>query len=299
MIVATVLLLAATAAFGALAPTISRRARPDMALGVLVLGGLAMTVFCVLALGADGVTVAGRIPFVARIGDWSSTVIARRTPVAPWVAVAAVAALAAAGVGAVRTAAAYGRRLLHAWSAARHAGGSLVVLDDDRPMAYAVPGWPGRIVVTSSLLRRLDAGGRRAVLAHERAHLAERHDLLLLAGAIIGGANPLLRRVPAAVGMACERRADEVAATTVGDRRAVVRAITLAVRPELAGALLLPAGGEVVTRVESLLRERGCGARGTVQSLLPAAVVVVGAVALAVVARDLDHLLDAAALLRR
>ncbi|HEX7353527.1 MAG TPA: M56 family metallopeptidase [Mycobacteriales bacterium] len=300
MIIAVALVLAATTAFGLATPAIGRRARPLLAVGVLVGGGAAVTSFCILALGAIVATAAGRIPMVARLGDWSSAIIEQRTPVSPWWAVVAAAVLVLAAINGGRAATSTIRSLLRAWSAARTGPGPLVVLADDRPMAYAVPGWPGRIVATNALLRRLDAGGRRAVLSHERAHLAERHDLLLLAGSVLAGANPLLRRLPAALSLACERRADEVAAAAVGDRRAVARAITLAVRPELADQLLLPAGGEVVERVESLLREPH-RSRGWsfVHMLLPAVVILVGAVALLVVAQDLDRLLDAAALLRR
>ncbi|MGH3743297.1 MAG: M56 family metallopeptidase, partial [Mycobacteriales bacterium] len=239
MIVAAALVLAATAAFGAVAPAISRRARPEVALGVLVGGGLALTTFCLLALGALATTAAGRIPVVARLGDWSSAAIEQHTPVAPWVAVVAATLLIAAALGAARALVTSGRRLLRAWSASHDSAGPLVVLDDERPMAYALPGWPGRIVATSSLLRRLDPGGRRALLAHEGAHLSGRHDLVLAAGAVVAGTNPLLRQLPAALSLACERRADEVAAGAVGDRRAVARAITLAVRPALADQLLL------------------------------------------------------------
>lgn len=298
--VAAALVLGLTAVFGLLSPAISRRARPEIALAVLVAGGLALTAFCLLTLGALATTAAGRVPLVARVGDWSSTVIEQRTPVAPAVAIAAAVVLVAAGLCAARATTTHGRRLLRAWSAARSSAHPLVVLDDARPMAYAVPGWPGRVVTTSGLLRRLDARGRRALLAHEQAHLAGRHDLVQFAGAIVGGTNPLLRQLPAAIRVACERRADEVAAGTVGDRRAVVRAITLAVRPALAHHLLLPAGGEVAARVDSLLRERRPGPGwSALQVLLPALVVTAGALALLAVARDLDQLLDAAALLRR
>lgn len=300
MILAAALVLAATALFGAAAPTISRQARPDLALGVLVGGGLALTTFCLLALGALATTAAGRIPLVARLGEWSSSAIEQRTPVAPWVAVAAGLVLLAAGLGAAHAVATSGRRLLRAWSAAHDTDSPLVVLDDERPLAYAVPGWPGRIVTTSGLLRRLDQGGRRALLAHESAHLAERHDLLVATGSIVAGTNPLLRQLPAAVSLACERRADEVAARTVGDRHAVVRAITLAVLPSLAAELLLPAGGDVVERVNSLLRVSRPGRiRNTLPVLLPSLAVLIGALALVAVAHDLDQLLDAAALLRR
>jgi Zn-dependent protease with chaperone function len=300
VILAVSFVLAATAVFGVLAPAISRRARPGLALGVLAVGGLALTTFCLLALGAVGATAAGRIPVVARLGDWSSVAIDERTPVPPWVAVSATVVVLFACFGAVRALITSGWRLLRAWSAANDTTDALVVLDDERPMAYALPGWPGRIVTTSGLLRRLDASGRRALLAHERAHLRGRHDLVLAVGAVVAGANPLLRLLPAALSLACERRADEVAARTVGDRHAVVRAITLAVRPALAAELLLPAGGEVIVRVDSLLRERRRGRTWAVlQLLLPALAVAAGALALLAVAQDLDQLLDAAALLRR
>lgn len=300
MIIAALAVLAATVAFGAAAPAIGRRARPGLAVATLVGGGLALTSFCVLALAAVATTGVGRIPVVARIGDWSSTVIAQRTPVAPWVAVVAAALLLVAVLGTGHALATVGGRLLRAWSAARTGGGPLVVLEDERPVAYAVPGWPGTVVVTGALLRRLDAAGRRAVLAHERAHLAERHDLVLLLGSVVAGANPLLRQVPAALSLACERRADEVAAGAVRDRYAVVRAITLAVHPGLVDQLVIPAGGEVVARVDSLLRSRRPSRVWCVaQVLLPALLVLAGASALLAVAQDLDRLLDAAALLHR
>ena len=49
-----------------------------------------------------------------------------------------------------------------------------VVLDDPRPAAYCVAGRPAAIVVTSGALAVLDQPQLEAVLAHERAHLAQR-----------------------------------------------------------------------------------------------------------------------------
>jgi beta-lactamase regulating signal transducer with metallopeptidase domain len=128
-----------------------------------------------------------------------------------------------------------------------------VVLADDEPYAYAVPGWPGRIVVSRGLLHGLDGSGRRAVLAHEQTHLSERHDLHLFAAAVATALNPLLFRSPAALSLACERRADEVAARTVGDRQAVARAITTAVWPQFSGPTWAVAGADVPVRVQALL----------------------------------------------
>jgi Zn-dependent protease with chaperone function len=53
------------------------------------------------------------------------------------------------------------------------AGTGAVVLDDPRPVAYCVAGRPAAIVVTSGAVAVLDKAQLAAVLAHERAHLAE------------------------------------------------------------------------------------------------------------------------------
>src|SRR5207248_706641 len=77
--------------------------------------------------------------------------------------------------------------------------GSLVVLDNDRPDAFATPGARGRIVVTRGLLRALNADERRALLAHETAHLAHRHACWLLVAELAAAANPMLTPTARAV----------------------------------------------------------------------------------------------------
>jgi Zn-dependent protease with chaperone function len=134
-----------------------------------------------------------------------------------------------------------------------------VVLDDPRPAAYCVAGRPAAIVITSGALALLDPPQLRAVLAHERAHLAHGHAALStvtrgLAAAFPGV--PLFARGHAEVGRLAEMSADDTAARSAG-------------RPTLAAALLtiatgtryhLPAGGlaaaafAVPARVERMLR---------------------------------------------
>lgn len=108
-------------------------------------------------------------------------------------------------------------RELRAICAGSHS--DLVVLADDAPQAFAVPGGGGRIVVSSGMLAALSAPERRVLLAHERAHLRAHHhwhaELVRAAIAL----NPLLVTVRAASSFLCERWADEVAAAEVGDRR--------------------------------------------------------------------------------
>jgi beta-lactamase regulating signal transducer with metallopeptidase domain len=103
------------------------------------------------------------------------------------------------------------------------------------------------------MLRNLDPTTRRAVLAHEQTHLTERHDLHRLAAVVAAAVNPFLCRAPAALDLACERQADEVAARTVGDRRSVVRAITTAVQPQVASLGWAATGADVPLRVAALL----------------------------------------------
>jgi hypothetical protein len=69
-------------------------------------------------------------------------------------------------------------------------GWNIVIVDHDVPAAYCVPGTRRRIVVTSGALMALDDEQLRAVLAHERAHLRGRHDL------VIAGAVALARAFP-------------------------------------------------------------------------------------------------------
>jgi beta-lactamase regulating signal transducer with metallopeptidase domain len=139
------------------------------------------------------------------------------------------------------------------------APGGLVVVPDGPPAAYAVPGLSGRIVVTTAMLRVLSAGERRALLAHEAAHLRHRHHAYVQLSELAAAANPLLRPTAAAVRVAVERWADDVAALHTGDRRLVAR--TLA-RAGLAGAgaptaapraALAAADTEIQQRVHSLL----------------------------------------------
>ncbi|MGE0838503.1 M56 family metallopeptidase [Pseudonocardia sp.] len=61
------------------------------------------------------------------------------------------------------------------------------VLDHPVPVAYCLPGRSSRLVVSAGVLERLAPEGVRAVLAHERAHLTERHDLVVLPFVAWGG----------------------------------------------------------------------------------------------------------------
>jgi Zn-dependent protease with chaperone function len=137
----------------------------------------------------------------------------------------------------------------------------LVVVADDEPDAYALPGIGGRVVISTAMLRALSADERRVLLAHEAAHLTHRHHLWVQAAELAAAANPLLRPAARAVRAAVERWADEVAAAEVGDRTLTARALARAAlaraaarrNPAMPGAALAGADGAVADRARALL----------------------------------------------
>lgn len=129
------------------------------------------------------------------------------------------------------------RRALRRLCAGHPRDTELVVAASETPQAFAIPGRPGRILVTSSMLSALAPAERRVLLAHERAHLTHRHGRLVTAATLAAAANPLLGPVRSAVSFLVERWADEQAATAVGDRVTTARALAraaLSARPRCA-----------------------------------------------------------------
>ena len=94
-----------------------------------------------------------------------------------------------------------------------HAAGTRV-LDHPVPVAYCLPGRSSRLVVSAGVLDALDTPGVVSVLAHERAHLRERHDLVVLPFVAWGATAPFVRGMVCAqlaVARLIEMRADDVA----------------------------------------------------------------------------------------
>ncbi|MEV6162661.1 M48 family metalloprotease [Streptomyces sp. NPDC052052] len=235
--------------------------RPVHAVRLLVATGIGLALCSLTALTLLVVPGATRLPAVAALGELVGP-LSGITP-APAVPLAATALVLLTGC-----AAAVGLTARRHWTElhrAAHPGGELAVLRDSRPDAYALPGRPGipgRIVVTTGMLRALDPAEREALLAHERAHLTGRHHLLVVAAEAAALCHPALRALRAPLGYALERCADEAAATAVGDRRVAARAIgraALAARAAEAVArprprvALAAAAGPVPRRVAALL----------------------------------------------
>jgi Zn-dependent protease with chaperone function len=103
-------------------------------------------------------------------------------------------------------------------------------LAHEQPLAFSMTGRPGVVVATDGLRRHLEADEVAAVFAHERAHLAGRHHLLVAAVDALRATLPfvpLFRVAPRAVRDLVELAADDVAVR--GHGPAAVRTALLTV----------------------------------------------------------------------
>src|SRR4249920_2275421 len=136
--------------------------------------------------------------------------------------------------------------------------GALVV-DSPSAAAYCLPGLRSQIVVSVGTLELLGRAELAAVLAHERAHLRERHDLVLLPFTALRRAFPRSATCTDAqrsVALLVEMLADDRALRGRPARElvsALVRFGTAGICPAPAGALAV-AEGEVAARVTRLLQ---------------------------------------------
>ncbi|PWK64469.1 peptidase M48-like protein [Streptomyces sp. CG 926] len=213
-----------------LARRIVARVRPDIALCAVTGASAVLAVAVVACLGALVLPLALRVPVLGGLAH-----LLHPLHVGPPALVSGASVLAAGAVvvgvcAAVRGAASELRCLRRARRrvASLPEAGGLCVVDDDRPDAFALPGarrGADRIVVTSGMLRALDAREREALLAHERAHLAARHHLFLGVARLAGWCHPALAAAITEVSFAAERAADEAAARGCGDRRLAARAV--------------------------------------------------------------------------
>ena len=136
--------------------------------------------------------------------------------------------------------------------------GALVV-DHPAAAAYCLPGLRSRIVISAGALDLLDQAELAAVLAHERAHVRERHDLVLLPFTALGRAFPWsasVYRARAAVALLIEMLADDRALRQRPARElvtALIRVGSAAPGGAPAGALAVAGENAVTARVQRLL----------------------------------------------
>lgn len=159
----------------------------------------------------------------------------------------------------------------------RMPGLDAVVVESEQPAAYCVAGRPNAIIVTTTALRTLDEPQLAAVLAHERAHLAGRHHLILAATRCLAVHLPridLMTKGAAGIGRLLEMCADDVAARRHGRRTLLEALLRLSgVAPVPPGALSASGVG-VLARAERLAERPVHAHRAGIQLMLGAVVVL-------------------------
>ncbi|CAL9284552.1 M56 family metallopeptidase [Streptomyces sp. SudanB182_2057] len=234
------------------------RLHPRTATRLLTAVAVVMAVCSTLCLALLMVVGTAQLPGNPLPDGWSDPEVRAAVPHDEVAGRAAIPALAVVAAACARTLWRHRRVTRRARRAlAGVPGPTVAVLPDSAPYAYALPGGRGRIVVSTALLDGLAPAERRALFAHERAHLTARHHRHLLAAHLAARANPFLRPLRTAVVYTAERWADEEAARAVGDRRTVARAIgkaaLLSPRTPAPTLAALAATGPVPRRVAALL----------------------------------------------
>ncbi|APB00284.1 M56 family metallopeptidase [Nocardia seriolae] len=206
--------------------------------------------------------------------------------------------LGAAGIGAGLAAVVAGRwigaarraRQAHAAALRKHRAFALLTgteieateviwLEHDRPLAYSLDGRPGLVVASDGLARRLGDEQRRAVIAHEHAHLRRRHHQLLRASRAIAHAAPrvpLFAAAPGAIESLIELDADAHAAdaTSPATVRSALTAMTGRTN-RTSGRLPTDLVDLRLRRLESAVRPARRGLGWIVAPVLPVCVALV------------------------
>jgi Zn-dependent protease with chaperone function len=246
---AVVVAIVVAAATGGIALLVPRGMRPDFAARLIT--ALVMLSFGA-ALWALLIIVTGNVLQLHGVAErltWCSDAFAHHresfTPLG----------LAALGAVLITCASATRVRMRQRRQPTQQDDREIAIIASDQPVAFALPGQPGQVVVSTAMLESLDAPERRVLLAHERSHLRRRHHRYIRLTEFAVAALPHLAPLNARVRFAIERWADEDAADEVGDRALVASAIARAALashsvPRVGLAI---ADQGVVERVESML----------------------------------------------
>ncbi|CAL2065508.1 MULTISPECIES: M48 family metalloprotease [Streptomyces] len=287
-------------------PVLARRAlarlAPAAALWAVTGCAVALAGCSLAALGAFVLIGLLRLPLFAAFGEFIHPLHTASALIVVPAAATSVGVLAVCCWTLVRSVLRQSRafRIARTEAGRRPAAGDLCVVDSPRPDAYALPGRPHRIVVTTAMLRSLDGPEREALFAHERAHNEGGHHYFLAAAELAAHCHPALRPVRTTIRLAAERAADEAAAARVGDRRLTARAIARAAlaghaagtpRPDFAAAATT---GPVPQRVQALLGAPGRPRAGRAVAALLIACTALSGVAAAAGLVDFHHRVEVA-----
>jgi Zn-dependent protease with chaperone function len=153
------------------------------------------------------------------------------------------------------------------------------VLEHEAPTAYCLPGLRSRVVVSSGTVASLTEAELESVLAHEKAHLHARHDLVLEAFTVLQQAFPAVvtsRQALTEVELLVEVLADTAARRRHGIRD-LVSAFAVLAADGAAGAPESAIGASNVglqARLELLLDDRSHRVQATLLAIAAVAVLV-------------------------
>jgi Zn-dependent protease with chaperone function len=259
-------------------------------ISVLFSGGVSL--FFLIRAAVRGWTQLAEVVCRSVTGGACTPVVYRSALFELGLGIVATIAAYAAGVLVLR----YGRRLQaaqrrtrsHAEAAfltGRHLGPSMVLLDVPQRATYCLP--PGIIVVTAGALGVLAPAQLDAVLAHERAHLAGRHHLLLALSKGLAAtfpAVPLFTKGQAEIARLAEMAADDTAARRAGRRPLIEALVAMGTGTAVPGSSSQPAAAlgaasyAVTARVQRLLDPADRGSRARYRAGLVTALVALPAV---------------------
>jgi Zn-dependent protease with chaperone function len=229
----------------------------------VVAGAVIVEVACVLYALPTVLRSAG-VPALARMCQRAIGLFLPGGAPAAWTAAAAAVTIAGlATLGSTRARRGCRSVRVEPWLGEhrRYGQHDLVVLPTNRPVAVSVTGTPGQILVSQGLIDALSVEQFDVVIRHEAAHLELDHQRTLrLAAALDYGFaffGPL-RRSTAALRVALERWADEVAAGDTPGERGLLRSALLGVTAVAVGAELaaFSATETILERLRALERPR-------------------------------------------
>jgi len=287
---------------GMAARPLAARLEPRHATWLLTTAAVALAACSLAALALLAAYAAARAPLLAAVGDYSQEVMRRGDPIPAAAGAAAALALTGAAVAVTVMFRTRARALAESYrrAAGLQAEDGIVVVPGPAIEAYALPGGPGRIVVSGRLLDCLDGRRRAALIAHEQAHLASRHHLFTTVARLAAARS---------VDYTVERWADEHAAAVTSDRRLVAEtigqvALLAPPRPRRTAGMVLGITGAITPRVSLAWAgpvPRRVAAlltapprRQTILLAACAVIVLMAGVAALLAARDLHALLELA-----
>lgn len=130
-----------------------------------------------------------------------------------------------------------------------------IIIENGAALAYCLPGYRRRIVLTTAALDELSEAELQAVLAHERAHLTGRHHLVIALADSCARAFPrlaLFRQAREEIARLLEMLADDAASKRHG-RLAVATAIAALAGRSVPAAALAAGGDTALVRARRLL----------------------------------------------